>query len=174
MQHAVRCKVQRLTGPMVLTVGSSVCENEARHFKPSPLWKVSIPSGAEYPPSFWKLCVILETGTLGSTQCVRSISLQRLMSSATLLQRLASIISISLISWETQRIILSLSVLLSAGLNDRKNNSNRMKEHGTLKSQGMKPLNENKTKSRVFYFLWCSKCVIIGGYYYCYYYFHDS
>ncbi len=92
--------------------------------------------------AFPKLCVILETGTLGSMQRVSSIPLQRLTSSETLLQLLASIISISSISWETQRIILSLSVLLYAGLNDRKNNSNRMKEHRTLKSQGMKPVNK--------------------------------
>lgn len=102
--------------------------------------------------AFRKLCVILETGTLGSMQRVSYIPLQRLTSSPTLLQLLASIISIFSISWETQRIIHSLSVLLSAGLNDRENNSNRMKEHRTLKSQGMKPVNEKK-QSRVFYFL---------------------
>ncbi len=108
--------------------------------------------------AFRKLCVILETGTLGSMQRVSYIPLQRLTSSPTLLQLLASIISIFSISWETQRIIHSLSVLLSAGLNDRENNSNRMKEHRTLKSQGMKPVNEKKTIKGVLFFMMLQVC----------------
>ncbi len=108
--------------------------------------------------AFPKLCVILETGTLGSMQRVSSIPLQRLTSSETLLQLLASIISISSISWETQRIILSLSVLLYAGLNDRKNNSNRMKEHRTLKSQGMKPVNKKISIKGVLFFMMLQVC----------------
>lgn len=134
---------QRLTG--VQHSSAPACVDRAPHPKPSPLRKVSIPSGVEYPHNFVKTVCNPRNRHPGVHAVSQLHSITRLTSSATLLQLLASIISISSISWETQRIILSLSVLLSAGLNDRKNNSNRMTEHGTLKSQGMKPVNEKST-----------------------------